>query len=97
VREDRVLRKIFGHKREEVTGDWTALCSEELNDLCCYPNVSRVIKSRRMRWAGHVARIGERRGSYRVLVGDLNRKRPFGKPRRRMGLQELWGEEAELN
>jgi hypothetical protein len=74
VREDRVLKKIFGHKREEVTGDWTTLCSEELYDLCCCPNVSRVTKSRRMRWAGHVASIGERRGSCRVLVGDLNER-----------------------
>ena len=65
----RVLKRIFGHKREEVTGEWRKLHNEELNDLYCSPNIVRVIKSRRMRWAGHVARMRERRGVYSVLVG----------------------------
>ena len=66
--ENRVLRRIFGPKREEVTEKWRKLNNEELNDQYCSPNVFRVIKSRRMRWAEHVARMGERRGVYRVLV-----------------------------
>jgi hypothetical protein len=65
VFENRVLRRIFGSKRDEVTGEWRKLHNEELNDLYCSPNIVRAIKSRRMRWAGHVA---ERRGVYRVLV-----------------------------
>ena len=69
VFESRVLRKIFGSKRDEVTGEWRKLPNEELNDLYCSPIIVRVIKSRRMRWAGHVACVGERRGVYRVLVG----------------------------
>jgi len=68
VFENRVLRRIFGPKREEVTEKWRKLNNEELNDQYCSPNVFRVIKSRRMRWAEHVARMGERRGVYRVLV-----------------------------
>jgi hypothetical protein len=68
VLENRVLRGIFGPKRDEVTGEWRKLHNEELNDLYCSPNIVRVIKSRRMRWAGHVARMGERRDVYRVLV-----------------------------
>ena len=67
--ENRVLRRIFGPKRDEVIGEWRKLHNEDLNDLYCSPNIVRVIKSRIMRWAGHVARIGERRGVYRVLVG----------------------------
>ena len=66
--ENRVWRRIFGPKREEVTEKWRKLNNEELNDQYCSPNVFRVIKSRRMRWAEHVARMGERRGVYRVLV-----------------------------
>ena len=62
VFENRLLRRIFGPKRDEVTGEWRKLHNEELNDLYCSPNIVRVIKSRRMRWAGHVARVGERRG-----------------------------------
>jgi len=69
VFENRVLRRIFGPKRDEVTGEWRELHNEELNDLYFSPNIVRVIKSKRMRWAGHVARMGERRGAYRVLVG----------------------------
>ena len=95
VFENRVLRRIFGPKRDEVTGEWRKLHNEELNDLYCSPNIMRVIKSRRMRWAGHVARMGERRGVYRVLVGNSEGKRPLGRPRRRwednirMDLQEV--------
>ena len=61
-------RRIFGHRRDEVTGEWRKLHNEELNDLYCSPNIVLVIKSRRMRWAGHVVHMGERRGIYRVLV-----------------------------
>jgi len=73
VFENRVLRRIFGPKRDEVTGEWRKLRNEELNDLYSSPNIVRMIKSRRMRWAGHVARMGERRGVYRVLVGNLRK------------------------
>ena len=69
VFENRVLRRIFGPKRDEVTGEWRKLHNEELNDLYCSPKFVRVIKSRRMRWAGHVARMGKGRGVYGVLVG----------------------------
>jgi len=71
VFENRALRKIFGPKRGEVTEDWRKLHSEELNDLYSSPNFVRVIKARRMRWAGLVAHMGERRGAYRVLVMRL--------------------------
>ena len=81
--ENRVLRRIFGPKRDGVTGEWRKLHNEELNDLYCSPNIVRVIKRRRMRWAGHVARMGDRRGVYRVLVGKPEGKRPLGRPRRR--------------
>jgi hypothetical protein len=67
------LRRIFGPKRDEVTGDWRKLHYEELNDLYCSPNIVRVIKSRTIRWAVHVARMGERRGVYKVLVGKPER------------------------
>ena len=67
----------------EVTGEWRRLHNEELNDLYCSPNIVWVIKSRRMRWAGHVARMGQERGAYRVLVGKPEVKRPLGRPRRR--------------
>ena len=83
VFENRVLRRIFGPKRDEVTGEWRKLHNEEPNDLYTSPNIVRVIKSRRMKWAGHVARMGERRGVYRVLVGKTEGKRPFGRHRRR--------------
>jgi len=78
-----VLRRIFGPRRDEVTGEWRRLHNEELNDLYCSPNIVRVIKSRRMRWAGHVACMGEERGVYRGLVGKLEGRRPLGRPRRR--------------
>jgi len=84
VFENRVLRRIFGPKRDEVTGEWRKLHNEELNYLHCSPNIVRVIKSRRMRWAGHVARMGERRGVYRVLLEKHEGKRPLGRPRRRL-------------
>ena len=94
VFENRVLRRIFGPKRDEVTGDWRKLHNEELNDLYCSSNFVRVIK-KRIRWAGHVARMGEKSGVYRVLVGEPEGKRPLGRPRRRweynikMDLQEV--------
>jgi hypothetical protein len=78
-----VLRRIFGPRRNEVTGEWRRLHNEELIDLCSSPNIVRVIKSRRMRWAGHVACMGERRGAYRVLVGKPEGRRPLGRPMRR--------------
>jgi len=93
--ENMVLRGIFGPRRDEVTGEWRRLHNEELNDLYSSPKIVRVIKSRRMRWAGHVARTGEERGVYRVLVGKPEGKRPLGRPRRRWvdnirkGLQEV--------
>jgi len=74
VPENRVLRRLFGPKRDEVTGEWRKLHNDELNDLYSSPNIVRVIKSRRMRWAGHVAPMGERRGIYRVLVGKLRER-----------------------
>ena len=83
VFENKVLRRIFGPRRDEVTGDWRRLHNEELNDLYSSPNIVRVIKSIRMRWVGHVARMGEERGVYRVLVGKPEGKRPLGRPRRR--------------
>jgi hypothetical protein len=78
-----VLRRIFGPKMEEVTGEWRKLHNEELNDLYSSPNIVRVIKSGRNRWVGHVARMGECIGVYRVLVGKPEGKRPLGRPRRR--------------
>ena len=93
--ENMVLRRVFGPRRDEVTGEWRRLHNEELNDLYSSPSTVRVIKSRRMRWAGHVARMGEERGAYRVSVGKPEGKRPLGRPRRRrvdtigMDLQEV--------
>jgi len=81
--ENRVLRRIFGPKMNEVTREWRKLHNEELNDLYCSPDIVRVIKSRRIKSVWHVARVWERRGVYRVLVGKPEGKRPLGRPRRR--------------
>jgi len=83
VFENMVLSRIFGPRREEVTGEWRKLHNEELNDLYSSPNIVRVIKSRRMKWVGHVVRMGEERGVYRVLVGKPEGRRPLWRPRRR--------------
>jgi hypothetical protein len=85
VFENKVLRRIFGPKRDEVTGEWRKLHNEELHDLYYSSCIIRIIKSRRMRWAGHVARMGEKRNAYRLLVGKPEGKRPlvflvFGTP-----------------
>ena len=77
--ENRVLRRIFGPKRDEVTGEWRKLYNDELSDLYSLCNIVRVVKSRIMRWAGHVARMGEGSGVYRVLVGKPEGKRPLGR------------------
>ena len=90
-----MLRRIFGPRRDEITGEWRRFHYEELNDLYSSPNIVRVIKWRRMRWAGHVARMDEERGMCRVLVGKSEGKRPLGRSRRgwvdniRMDLQEV--------
>jgi hypothetical protein len=98
VFENMVLRRIFGPKRDGVTGEWRRLHNEELNDLYSSPNIIWVIKSRIMRWAGHVAHMGEGRGAYRILVGRPEGRRPLERPRRRwednikMDLQGVgWG------
>jgi hypothetical protein len=80
VFENRVLRRIFGSKRDEVTGEWRKLDNGELNDLYSLPSIVRVVKLTRMRRVGHVARMGEERGVYRVLVGKPEGKRPLGRP-----------------
>ena len=78
--KNRVLGEIFGPKRDEVTEKWRKLHNEELTDLYCSPNIVRVIKSRRMKWAGHLARMGEGRGMYRVLVRKPEGKNHWGDP-----------------
>ena len=78
-----MFRRVFGSKRDEVTGEWRKLHNEELRDLYSLPNIGRVVKSRRKRWAGIVARMGEGRGVHWVLVGKPEGKRPLGKPRHR--------------
>jgi hypothetical protein len=83
VFEKKVPRKMFVPKRHEVAGDWRKLHNEELHNLYSSPNIIRTIKSRRMRWAGHVARMGETRNSYRILVGKPEGKRPLGRPSHR--------------
>jgi hypothetical protein len=80
---NRVLRRIFGPKRDEVTGEWRKLHNEELHILYSSPNIIRMMKSRRMRWGGHVARMGETGNAYRILVERPEGKRPLGRPRRR--------------
>ena len=93
--ENMVLRRIFGPRRDKITEEWRRLHNKELNDLYSSPNILRVIKSRRMRWAGHVARMGEETEVYRVLVGKPEGRRPLERPRRRwvdnigMDLQEV--------
>jgi hypothetical protein len=83
VFENRLMRRIFGPKRDELTGDWRKLHNEELRNLYSSPNIIRMIKSRIMRWAGHVAGIGEKRNTHRILVGKQEGKRPLGRRRRR--------------
>jgi hypothetical protein len=83
VFENRVLRRIFGPKRDEVTGSWRKVNNEELHGLYSSPSIVRVIKARRIKWAGHVARMGEMRGAYNILVGRPEGRRPLGRPRRR--------------
>jgi hypothetical protein len=83
VFDNRVLRRIFGPKKDEVTGEWRKLHSKELHNLYSSPDIIRQVKSRRMRWAGHVARMGEERKMCKVLVGKREGKRPLGRPRRR--------------
>jgi hypothetical protein len=94
VFENRTLRRIFESKRDEVTREWRKLHNEEFNDMYSSPHIIRVIKSRRIRWAEHVAHMEESRGVHRVLVGKPEGKRPLGRPRHRwkdikMDLQEV--------
>jgi hypothetical protein len=99
VFENRVLKRIFGPRGDEVTGGWRKLHNEELRELYYSPSIIRIMKSRRLRWARHVARIGEKRNVYKLLVGKLEGKRPLGRPRLtwldniRMDLVEVgWGD-----
>jgi hypothetical protein len=99
VFESRVLRRIFGPKRDAVAGEWRKFHNEELRDLYSSSSIIRIIKSKRMRWEGHVARMGEKRNAYRLLVGKPEGKRPLERPRRmwadniRMDLGEVgWGD-----
>jgi hypothetical protein len=95
VFENKVLRRIFGPKRDEVTGEWRKLHNEDLHNLYSSPDIIRQVKSKRMRWAGHVARMGEERKMYKFLAGKPEGKRPLGIPRRmwedgfRMDLREI--------
>jgi hypothetical protein len=83
VFDNRVLRRIFGPKRDEVTGEWRKLHNKELHDLYSSASIIRIIKSWRIRWSGHVARMGEKRNAYILLVGKPEIKIPLGRPRRR--------------
>jgi hypothetical protein len=83
VFENRVLKRIFGPKRDGVMGEWRKLQNEELHNLYASPSIIRIIKLRRMRWAGHVARRGEKRNVYELLVGKPEGKRPLGRLRRK--------------
>jgi hypothetical protein len=91
VFENRVLRRIFGPKMDEVTGEWRRLHNEELYKLYSSPNIFQMINARRMRWAGHVARMGDRRGAYRIFVGRPEGKRLLGRPR------HSWEESVEID
>jgi hypothetical protein len=91
VFENRVLRRIFGPKRDEVTGGWRKLRNEEQHGLYSSPSIVRVIKARRMRWAGYVASMGEVRGAYNILVGRPEGRRPLGRPRHR------WEDNTEMD
>jgi hypothetical protein len=83
VFENRVLRRIFEPKRDKVTGEWRKLHNEELHDMYSSPNIIKIMKSRRrMKWAGHAARMGEKRNAYRLLMGKPEVERPLGRPRR---------------
>jgi len=95
VFENMVLRRIFGPRKDEVTGEWRRLHNEKLNDLYSSPNIVRVIKSRRTRWAGRVARMGVERWVYRVLVGKPEGQRPLGRPRRRW-VDNIWMDLQEV-
>jgi hypothetical protein len=103
VFENGVLRRIFGPYRDEVTEEWRKLHNKELHILYSSPNIIRQIKSRRMRWAGHVARMGEERNAYKVLMGKPEGERPLGRPRRRwedeirMDLREIGWVECRLD
>jgi hypothetical protein len=81
---NKVLRRIFGPKRDEVMGGWRKLHNEELRDLYSSPSIIRIIKSKRMRWVGHVAKMGKKINTYKLLVGKPEGKRPLGRPRTRM-------------
>jgi hypothetical protein len=83
VFENRVLRRIFGPTREEVMGGWRRLHNEELRDFYSSPSIIRMIKSKKIRWAGHIALMGQKRNAYRLFVGKLEENRPLGRPRRR--------------
>jgi hypothetical protein len=98
VFENRVLRRIFGPKRDEVIGGWGNLHNEQLHNLYCSRSIIRIIKSRRMRWAGHITRMGEKGNAYRILMRKLEGRRPLRRPRRgwedniKMDLREIgWG------
>jgi hypothetical protein len=101
VFENRVLRRIFGPTWDEVTGEWKKLHNEELNDLYCSPNIVWMIQFRRTEWAGHLARRGERRCEYRILVRRPEGRRPLGSPRHRwednikMDFQEVGWEDRD--
>jgi hypothetical protein len=101
VFENKMLRRIFGPQRDEVTGEWRKLQNEELHDLYSSSSITRMIMSMRMKWVGNVARIGEKRNAYKLLVGKPEGKRPLGRPRRRwvdnirMDLGDVgWGDVA---
>jgi hypothetical protein len=99
VFENRVLRRIFRPKRDVVTGEWRKLHNEELHDLYSSPSIIKIIRARRMRWAGHVPRMGEKKNAYKLLAGKPKGRRPLGRPKRRwldnirMDLVEVgWGD-----